>query len=313
MFWPIFGSVAAAVVLVLAVVLGFICKKMFALAVVRGEELVGGDGFENQIAEYKDFVAAGNAFYEALPKEDVYITSFDGLKLYGKYYEYKEGAPIEILVHGYKGNGERDLSGGIERCFKLGHSALVVDQRGAGKSDGHTISFGIKEHLDVVRWAEYVSERFGKDTKIILAGVSMGASTVLMASGKKLPENVAYILADCPYSTPREIIMKTIKEMKLPPKIMYPFVKLGARVFGHFRLDSYSPIEAVQNTKIPIIFIHGTKDDFVPYYMSENMYAKCSSVKKIAPIEDAGHGLAYPINGEKYISEISKFKAELGI
>ena len=117
------------------------------------------------------------------------------MTLVGKYYEYKKDAPIEILFHGYKGNGERDLSGGIERCFKIGRSAIIVDQRGAGESDGHTITFGIKEHLDAIKWAEYASNRFGSDAKIILTGLSMGAATVLMASGKKLPDNVKCILA----------------------------------------------------------------------------------------------------------------------
>ncbi len=238
------------------------------------------------------------------------IKSHDGLTLVGKYYEYKKGAPIEILFHGYKGNGERDLSGGIERCFKIGRNAIIVDQRGAGKSDGHTISFGINEHKDAIRWAEYVVEHFGKDTKIILAGVSMGAATVLMASGRELPENVVCILADCGYTSPKEIIMKTIKEMKLPPKIMYPFVKLGARLFGGFRLDEYSPMEAVKSSKTPTIFIHGTNDDFVPYYMSEKMYKECTALKSLAPIEGAGHGLAYPVNKELYLKAIMDFEKE---
>ncbi len=238
------------------------------------------------------------------------IKSHDGLTLVGKYYEYKKGAPIEILFHGYKGNGERDLSGGIERCFKIGRNAIIVDQRGAGESDGHTISFGINEHKDAIKWAEYVTEYFGKDTKIILTGVSMGAATVLMASGKELPQNVVCILADCGYTSPREIIMKTIKEMKLPPKIMYPFVKLGARLFGHFNLDEYSPMEAVKNSKTPTIFIHGTKDDFVPYYMSEKMYQECTAKKSLVPIEGAAHGLAYPVNKEAYLKSIRDFEVQ---
>lgn len=246
----------------------------------------------------------------ALNPENLKIKSHDGLTLVGKYYEYKKGAPIEILFHGYKGNGERDLSGGIERCFAIERNAIIADQRGAGESDGHTITFGIKEHLDCIKWAEYVSERFGSDTKIILTGVSMGAATVLMASGKELPKNVVCILADCGYSTPREIIMKTIKEMKLPPKIMYPFVKLGAKIFGHFNLDEYSPIEAVKNSKTPTIFIHGTNDDFVPYYMSEKMYEECTAKKSLVPIEGAGHGLAYPVNKEKYLQALQDFELQ---
>ena len=246
----------------------------------------------------------------ALNPETLKIKSYDGLTLVGKYYEYKKGAPIEILFHGYKGNGERDLSGGIERCFAIGRNAIIVDQRGAGASDGHTITFGIKEHLDCIKWAEFVSEKFGSDTKIILTGVSMGAATVLMASGKKLPDNVKCILADCGYSTPKEIIMKTIAEMKLPPKLMYPFVKLGAKIYGHFNLDEYSPLEATKSTKIPTIFIHGTNDDFVPYSMSEKMYQECSALKSLVPIENAGHGLAYPVNKEKYLQALRDFEAQ---
>ena len=245
-----------------------------------------------------------------LNPEALKIKAYDGLTLVGKYYEYKKGAPIEILFHGYKGNGERDLSGGIERCFAMERNAIIVDQRGAGESDGHTITFGIKEHLDCIKWAEYVSEHFGRETKIILTGVSMGAATVLMASGKNLPDNVVCILADCGYSTPKEIIMKTIGEMKLPPKLMYPFVKLGARIFGGFNLNEYSPIEGTKSTKIPTIFIHGTKDDFVPYSMSEKMYQECTAIKSLVPIEDAGHGLAYPVNKEKYIQALRDFEKE---
>jgi len=238
------------------------------------------------------------------------IKSHDGLTLVGKYFEYEKGAPIEILFHGYRGNGERDLSGGIERCFKIGRNALIVDQRASGQSEGHTITFGIKEHLDAIQWAEFVAEHFGKDTTIILSGVSMGAATVLMASGKPLPTNVKCILADCGYSSPKEIIMKTIGEMKLPPKLMYPFVKLGARLFGHFSLDSFSPVEAVKQSTVPTIFIHGTSDDFVPYYMSEKMYAECTAKKSLIPIEGAGHGLAYIADGELYLQSIIDFEAQ---
>ncbi|MBR2025387.1 MAG: alpha/beta hydrolase [Clostridia bacterium] len=264
---------------------------------------------EELYAPYKPQMIEWMKWARSLNPQTFEIKSHDGLKLVGKYYEYDKNAPIEILFHGYRGCGERDLSGGIERCFKIGRNALIVDQRAAGMSEGHTITFGIKEHLDCIKWAEFVSEKFGKDKKIILTGVSMGAATVLMASGKKLPDNVKCILADCPYSSPREIIMKTIKEMKLPPKLMYPFVKLGARIFGSFNLDEYSPMEAVKESKVPTIFIHGTVDDFVPYSMSEKMYEECTNeIKSLVPIEDAGHGLAYPVNNDLYLNSLRDFE-----
>ena len=97
----------------------------------------------------------------AMKHEEVSITSFDGLTLYGKYYEYAPGAPIELMFHGYRGNAERDLSGGVQRCFQLGRSALIVDQRCSGKSGGHVITFGVNEHQDCLRWVDFMVARFG--------------------------------------------------------------------------------------------------------------------------------------------------------
>ena len=164
------------------------------------------------------------------PHENVSITSFDGLVLTGKYYEFAPGAPIELMFHGYRGNAERDLSGGMHRCFQVGHSALIVDQRCAGDSEGNVITFGIHEHQDCLMWIDFMIKHFGPDVKIILTGISMGAATVLMAAGKGLPSNVQGILADCGYNSPKDAILHVAKSMHLPAKMLYPFVKLGARL-----------------------------------------------------------------------------------
>ncbi|MBO7253187.1 MAG: alpha/beta hydrolase, partial [Oscillospiraceae bacterium] len=161
----------------------------------------------------------------ALPHQEFSVQSFDGLTLYGKYYEYKPGAPIELMFHGYRGSAERDLSGGVQRCFQVGRSVLLVDQRCCGKSEGNTITFGVNEHRDCLTWLEFMCRHFGPDVKIILTGVSMGAATVLMAGGTALPKNVIGILADCGYSTARDIIGKEIRRMGIPEKLGYPFVK----------------------------------------------------------------------------------------
>ena len=148
-----------------------------------------------------------------LPHENVEITSHDGLTLRGKYYEYKKGAPIEILFHGYRGTGERDMCAGISRCFAVGRSALVVDQRASGFSDGSVISFGINERLDCLRWVDFAVKKFGEDCLIILTGISMGAATVMMASSEPLPKNVVCILADCGFSSPEAVIRKVMKDI----------------------------------------------------------------------------------------------------
>ena len=249
----------------------------------------------------------------SMPRERMEITSHDGLKLVGYYYECAPGAPIEILFHGYQGDGERDLAVGIERCFEIGRSAIIVDQRAHGESEGSVVTFGVKERLDCIAWVNHVIDRFGDDVKIILTGVSMGAATVMMAVGEKLPKNVVCVLADCGYSSQRDIIIKVIKELKLPAALLYPFVKLGALLFGHFKLEETTPIEAMKKTSLPVIFIHGDTDAFVPHYMSRDLYEACNSPhKRFVTIEGAGHGIAYPVNKEKYLNALREFEAEAG-
>lgn len=310
--WICLGAAVGIVLLVLLVAL--IC--FFRVFYSPTRKVLGDDEYEfpeGKIYQpYLDAMVNWVKDARSMPHEDVSITSFDGLTLRGRYYECQAGAPVELLFHGYRGNGERDLSGGIERCFALGRNALIVDQRASGRSDGHVITFGILEHRDCLRWVNYAVERFGKDAKIILTGVSMGAATVMMAAGKPLPKNVVCVLADCGYTSPREIICKVIRDMKVPEWLLYPFIKLGAKLFGHFDLEETSPLEALTKATTPVIFIHGDTDDFVPCDMSRRLCEVCASQKKFVPIHGAGHGIAYPVNKEAYLQALSDFERECG-
>lgn len=245
--------------------------------------------------------------------EDYYITSHDGLKLHAKYYEYSKDAVLEIMFHGYKGSAERDLSGGIQRCFALGRSVLMVDQRTSCGSEGSVISFGINEHKDCLNWVDFAVKHFGPDVKIVLTGLSMGASTVLMAAGKELPPNVVGVLADCGFSSPKEIIKKCAKDMHYPPELIYPFIKLGARIFCHFDLEEYSSKEAMKTCKVPVIFFHGEDDNYVPCDMSRMNYEACHSPKRLVTMEGAGHGMVYVIDNDRYFREVESFFTENGV
>lgn len=221
--------------------------------------------------------------------EPVQITAHDGTRLSGKWYAAGDG-PIYILFHGYRGSGVRDFCAIHGICMALGVSALVVDQRAHGMSGGNTMTFGIRERFDCRDWARYVSERFGTDRKVYLCGVSMGAATVLMASGLPLPENVAGIIADCPYSAPGAIIRKVIADVRFPPWIFYPFVVLGALFFGHFCLWQESALRAVAKTDIPVLLIHGSEDKYVPPEMSAAIYEQCGGKRYLEIFPGAGHG-----------------------
>ncbi len=247
-----------------------------------------------------------------IPYEDVYTESCDGLRLHGRYYHKKDGAPLFIQCHGYKSRPDRDFSGIGAECLELGYNILLIDHRAHGESEGRTISFGIKERFDVKCWAEYAVNRFGNDIKIVLEGISMGAATVLMAAELPLPENVIAIHADCPYSSPKDIIKKVARDMHLPAEFMYPFVKLGARLFGGFSLEAASSVEAVKGTELPILLIHGTGDSFVPCEMSDKIAesGKTVTYKKIA---DAHHGLSFVKDHGTYMATFTEFLDKVGI
>ena len=242
-----------------------------------------------------------------IPYQEMSIKSFDGLTLKAKYYEYKKGASIELMMHGYKGNGERDLSTGVIRAFKCKRNVLLVDQRASGRSEGKAITFGVHESKDCLKWIDHLIAVFGDDVKIYLTGVSMGAATVInAASNEKLPKNVIGVLADCGYDNQKEMIKKYVKDMKLSPKFFYFFIKLGAKLFAKFDLEELLPIEVVKKIKVPIIFIHGDSDGFVPCYMSQNLYNACNSEKKLVIIEGSDHGVAYIVKPDYYIEELNK-------
>lgn len=306
----IYGIIAAVIVAILLLIT-YWCYRMafYADRSIPLEEypLPKGEAYE----PYRDKMVQWIQETRQMPHEDVEITSFDGLKLRGRFFEYSSNAPIELMFHGYRGSSEQDLSGGVQRCFQVGHSALVVDQRACGRSEGNKITFGILESRDCHSWIQFTLQHFGENRKLILCGISMGAATVLMAAGKPLPPNVIGVLADCGYTSPREIIRKVIRQMKLPPAICYPFVRLGARLFAGFNLEEDSPLEAAARCQVPVILFHGEGDDFVPCDMSIRNYEACSGRKKLVTVPGAGHGLAYAVQPQEYLQALREFFPEV--
>jgi pimeloyl-ACP methyl ester carboxylesterase len=258
---------------------------------------------------FREDMIAWTKQIRSMPHEDIEIRSTDGLTLRAKYFEYAKDAPIELLFHGYKGNAERDLCGGVERCFRLGRNAMIIDQRASGRSDGHVITFGIKESADCYEWVKYTVARFGEEKKIIIGGISMGAATVMMATRFDLPKNVVCVLADCGYTSPKEIIKKVVKEMKLPADLIYPFIRLGALIYGRFNLEETSAMETMKKCTVPVVFVHGDDDAFVPYDMSVRLHDACTSEKKILiTIHGAGHGLAFPVDQDGYVNQLAEVR-----
>lgn len=239
--------------------------------------------------------------------ERVSILSHDGLRLAGRYYHTADGAPLAILCHGYRGTPTRDFCGGANICFNAGYNVLLIEQRAHCSSEGHTISYGINERYDVLAWTNYVVKRFGEKQRILLAGISMGAATVLMASELNLPKQVRGILADCPYTSPAEIISTVGKSKGIPMKLALPMAELGARIWGGFSLSSVSALSTVRLARVPILLIHGEADKFVPCEMSRRIAGANPKLIELHTFPGAGHGLSYLVDTERYVNLVQEF------
>ena len=259
---------------------------------------VGYDQFHDQMIE----LIKGS---DILPYEQVSIKSFDKLTLYGRLYIVDEKAPIHIQFHGYRGQAVRDFSGGVRVPQENGHNVLLVDQRAHGKSEGHIITFGIKERKDVLSWVDFVKSRFGDEVKIVLEGISMGAATVLMASNFNMP-NVKAIFADCPYSSPKEIILKVSRSMGLPDFLSIPLLSFGALFYGHFNWNSATAVESVKDSKYPILIIHGRADRYVPIEMSRKIKGANPNIR-LEEFDDAAHGMSYMVDDARYKRIVKEF------
>lgn len=249
-----------------------------------------------------------NEIYERykLSYEDVYVTSYDNLKLYGRLYMLDENKPIIICFHGYKGNYKDNHMGLKKYAFDNNFNLLLVCQRAHYESEGKSITFGIKERRDVQVWANYISERFPLN-KIILAGTSMGGATVLMASDLSLPKSVIGIITDAPFDSPEEVMHETIRRKKLPVKFVSLFGYYAGIVFGNFNIKYHNSLKSVRKTNIPILIIHGKNDNTIDYKISENMYKQTRNKIEYHLIDNADHCASYYENPELYIDIISKF------
>ena len=223
-----------------------------------------------------------------IPYETVEIPSHDCTVLRGRYMELTPGTP------------NRDLYGSIHILRKLGFNLLLVEQRAHCRSEGEAITMGVEERLDCLDWTDYVYYRFGHDVPVILVGISMGAATVVMASEFALPDNVRGIIADCPYTSPWDMVFRHAQDLHFMPRSATWLMELSARIYGGFSLRGPSAVEAVKHTRLPILLIHGESDYYVPCYMSEKIHNANREKTELHLFPRTGHALSYLMDPERY-------------
>lgn len=257
---------------------------------------------------YIPTIRAAKEWLAEQPQEDVWVTSDDGLQLFGRFFPCGNSKKTVICFHGYTSEGLNDYSTLARFYLDNGYNLMIVDQRAHGKSEGTYIGFGCLDRFDAKIWIDYIVDRLGEDCSILLHGDSMGAATVLMTTGLKLPKQVKAAVSDCAFTSAWDVFCAVLKNMyHLPP---FPIMQIANQMVkkrAGYELDECNAKREVAKAEIPILFIHGKDDSFVPCSMVHELYENCQSPKKLVVIDGAGHVESCYKNPESYEEAIRSF------
>lgn len=295
---------------IFAVVLISIYFALFKPNFVRGGEK--SHAFEvrhfKTEALYEKNIADTEWFYAQKPQE-IEIQSFDGLRLVAYNLPAQAAKGTWVLFHGHQSGPLREFAGLARLLYEKGYNIVLPYQRSHGKSEGTYITFGIKERYDARDWLLKVNEIYGETNPLYVEGISMGCATVLMALSFDLPMNIQSIVADCGYTSPYEIMWKVSrKDRNFPlPRLLLGIGNLMANFLADFDFEEYDTFKGLRQNTIPILFIHGTADKFVPIEMTIANFQYCSSEKSLYLVENSPHAIEYLIDEKGYEENLVEF------
>lgn len=244
---------------------------------------------------------------ENAPTEVVNTTASDGTKLVGHWYHNPNAKRVILAMHGWRSSWSHDFGSVYEFWHQHDCSVLYAEQRGQHNSGGEYIGFGLLERFDCLDWANWIVEKCGDKIPIYLAGVSMGATTVLMAAELPLPSSVHGIFSDCAFTSP-DAIWKHIanNNLHIPYGVREIVVDDIYKKKTSFN-PCYSTVDSLKKSNIPVLFVHGTDDHFVPVTMTYENYKACAGPKRLVIVPGADHGMSYYIEPERYEEAALKF------
>lgn len=285
---------------------------VFRIACCRNGKLVSkiiSSGLDRIYSEHPE-IADGQDMLKKREKLEINIQGHDGTPLTGYLISGSCHDRTIICVHGYHSGPMHDFGIATEKLLQSG-DLLLIDQRAHGKSGGKYITFGILESRDCKLWAQWLLKERGESHPVYLDGISMGATTVLLASGLELPQNVKGIIADCGFTSPKDILADvSTKIIKINPTILLMSTDIFCRIFAGFSLNEMSTTRAMDKNRLPILFAHGTGDRLVPHHMTQEAFDACTAQKYLVLAKDAEHAMSYFTENERYITAIKNLFAE---
>lgn len=300
------GILLFAVLLVACSV--FVSEYLFKIIIYRQKKSSSQKDIDAVASWYRHYPIAkeGRRWLEGMPYINVYIKSFDGLRLYGALLEnYSD--KIVICVHGFTGSGKKDFASLAQAYYKNGYNVLLVDNRAHGQSEGKYVGFGVLDRLDLRNWVKYVINRFGSNVQIFLHGISMGAATVLMASSI-MPKNVRGIIADCGFTSVYEIFEYVLKrDYHLPKFPIIYLTNIMSKIRAGYGYKDVNTTAEIARSDIPILFIHGENDEFVPLWMTMKNYSHCKAYKELFIVRESEHAESHYIDKKGYERRILRF------
>lgn len=297
-------KIILGIVLILVIALIAAGNYFYSYAVVPAKKDFLSEGSDKKSAE---LTTAENWFNDKNNRTDWQLTSKDGLKLSAYYLPAeKDQHKTAIIAHGYMGQAS-DMPQYAKIYHDLGYNVLMPDARGHGKSEGDYIGFGWPERKDYLQWIDRIVKQ-DPQSEIVLHGVSMGGATVMMTSGEKLPDNVKAFVEDCGYSSVNGELSYQLKDMfNLPSFPLIPVTSLVTKVrAGYFFGEADSTKQLKKNDR-PMLFIHGDKDDFVPYSMLDEVYNATKGPKEKYVVHGAKHAEALSSDPAMYQKKVTDF------
>lgn len=283
----------------------------FRYAILRKEKFDSAKDLKTETdwEQHIQIIKKRKEWLEKQETEKVSILGFDGIVLSGVLLLAKNPTKKVILgVHGYRSCGKNDFAAIAPFYHSLGYHFLMIDHRAHGDSEGKYIGFGCLDSRDCMNWISYLNQRFGTEVSLILHGISMGASTIMMMNRMPLPKNIKGMIVDCGFTSVWEVFKHLLKrDYHLPAfPLLYTTSFLNELLAGYGFSDC-SSLEGVKKAKIPLLFLHGEKDTFIPVEMAEKLYAACESTKKLVLIKNAGHAESYYVDPKTYENVVGDF------